>query len=150
MFGLTMTRNPETRNNQKAGKFIKTPKVLIVDDHEYNIMIVSTYLENFGYDYDVAYSGHEALDLVYRNSYRAILMDIQMPLMDGLETTRHIREIERKCEREHEPIIALTAHPLSGDRESCDKVGMDAYISKPFNPETLRYILESFITKEVA
>ena len=148
MFGLTMTRDPETKSNYKSGKFTKTPKVLIVDDHEYNIMIVSTYLENFGYEYDIAISGHEALDLVYRHSYMAILMDIQMPLMDGLETTRHIREIEHTCNREHQPIIALTAHPLSGDRESCDKVGMDGYISKPFNPETLRHILNSFTGKE--
>lgn len=145
MFGLSLSRNTatKTKNNFKFDKVAnRKPRVLLVDDNEFNIMIAGTYLENFGLEYDVAKSGHEALERIRHMQYMAILMDIQMPVMDGMETSLHIREYEAITGRERQPIIALTAHPLSGDREACEASGMDDYISKPFNPTHLKEVID--------
>ncbi len=110
------------------------PKVLLVDDYAPNALVVATYLEKFGYDYDVADNGVEAVTLARRNRYIACLMDVQMHDMDGIEATMAIRDFERQERRPHLPIIGVTAHALSGDRERCLDAGMDEYVAKPFNP----------------
>lgn len=113
------------------------PKVLLVDDYAPNALVVATYLEKFGYDYDVADNGVEAVTLARRNRYIACLMDVQMHDMDGIEATMAIRDFERQERRPHLPIIGVTAHALSGDRERCLDAGMDEYVAKPFNPTEL-------------
>lgn len=152
MFGLTLNRRSATKTKQEKpfGFLQKRTCVLLVDDNDFNLLIAGTYLENFGYDYDVAKSGPEALEKVRQHEYDAILMDIQMPVMDGLETTRHIRDFETQHRLPRQPIIALTSHPFSGDRESCEISGMDEYISKPFNPDYLKEVIERFMMKEDA
>ncbi|MGN6364924.1 response regulator [Asticcacaulis taihuensis] len=120
------------------------PKVLLVDDYAPNALVVATYLEKFGYDYDVADNGVEAVTLARRNRYIACLMDVQMHDMDGIEATMAIRDFERQERRPHLPIIGVTAHALSGDRERCLDAGMDEYVAKPFNPIELETRLAAF------
>jgi len=89
-------------------------------------------LEKRGHSVTLAASGREALTCVERESFDVILMDVQMPDMDGLETTQCIRERERSS-GEYTPIIALTAHTMKGDRERCLAAGMDAFVNKPID-----------------
>jgi CheY-like chemotaxis protein len=122
------------------------PRVLLVDDYAPNVLVVATYLEKFGYDYDIADNGIEAVSLAKANRYVACLMDVQMQDMDGIEATMAIRDFEAQERQPHLPIIGVTAHALSGDRERCLDAGMDAYVAKPFNPSDLETRLAAFIT----
>ncbi|MFO1243394.1 MAG: ATP-binding protein [Rickettsiales bacterium] len=118
-------------------------RVLLVEDYKPNVMVAQSLLEELGYLIDVAVSGKEALAVLgsNRESYTAVLMDIQMPDMDGLEATYFIREEEKQKNLPRLPIIAMTAHALLGDKERCLDAGMDDYISKPFQPEELEQAL---------
>lgn len=107
----------------------KALHILLVEDDYVNQTVISRILENRGYKLDVANNGIEALSLHEQNDYDAILMDIQMPEMDGIEATQFIRE--REGDLKHTPVIALTAYALEGDRERFLSKGMDDYISKP-------------------
>jgi signal transduction histidine kinase/ActR/RegA family two-component response regulator len=122
--------------------------ILLVEDYEPNILVATNLLDNFGYHYEVARNGQEAIDMFTRGKYSLLLLDVQMPFMDGYETTRHIRKFE-KAKGSRVPIIAITAHALKGDREKCMAVGMDDYISKPFNPHQLQAILIKHLTINV-
>lgn len=122
------------------------PRVLLVDDYAPNVLVVATYLEKFGYDYDIANNGIEAVSLAKANRYVACLMDVQMQDMDGIEATMAIRDFETQEHQPHLPIIGVTAHALSGDRERCLDAGMDAYVAKPFNPSDLETRLAALIT----
>ncbi len=115
--------------------------ILLVEDYEPNILVATTMLKNFGYNYQVAHNGQEAINLFAINQYSLLLLDVQMPLMDGYETTRRIRKSERDKHSVRTPIIAMTAHALKGDREKCLAVGMDDYMPKPFNPHQLQAML---------
>ena len=116
--------------------------VLLVEDHEANVLVATTLLKEFGYQIAVAGNGLEALERARTESFAAVLMDIQMPGMDGLEATRLIREHERAAHRAPVPIIGMTAHARGSDREQCRDAGMNAYLPKPFKPEDLRRVLE--------
>ncbi|MEI6730935.1 MAG: response regulator, partial [Pseudomonadota bacterium] len=109
-----------------------------------NVLVAGTLLENLGYRYEVASDGKKALKKMEYRNFDIILMDIQMPEMDGLEATRLIRKNEKKNNLPRVPIIAMTAHALADDREKCLKAGMDEYISKPFNFNDLKNKLEHF------
>ncbi len=119
------------------------PCVLIVEDYAPNIMVLSLMLEELGYDTVSAMSGTEAIDIIKAagGPHYAILMDVQMQGMDGLETTRWIRDLEAAKEATgrgyRNTIIGVTAHALAGDRERCLQAGMDEYISKPVLPDIL-------------
>ncbi|MFP5469521.1 MAG: CheR family methyltransferase, partial [Alphaproteobacteria bacterium] len=110
--------------------------VLLVEDYQPNVMVATYMLESMGYNCDVASNGKEALVglRANRGKYAAVLMDVQMPVMDGLEATRLIREEEKQKGLTRMHIIAMTAYALQGDRERCMSAGMDDYISKPFQP----------------
>jgi len=125
---------------------IETPELLLMDgcillaeDYKPNVMVATYMLEALGYSFDIAINGKEALEKIRTNKgkYLAVLMDIQMPDMDGFEVTKIIREEEKANGLPHLPIIAMTAHALQGDRELCLKSGMDEYISKPFESREL-------------
>jgi PAS domain S-box-containing protein len=118
------------------------PHVLLVEDYEPNILVATTFLEDFGYYVDVANNGMEAFEAVQKRDYVAVLMDVQMHGMNGLDATRRIREWEEAENRTRMRIIGMTAHALAGDRERCLAVGMDDYIPKPFRPEELRRKIE--------
>jgi len=109
--------------------------VLVVEDNPINQTIASMILQKHGWEVITAEHGQQALDLLEGTTVDAILMDVQMPVMDGLTATAQIRE--REGHRRHTPIIAMTAHAMVGDRERCLDAGMDDYVSKPVTPETL-------------
>lgn len=115
---------------------LKNANVLLVEDNLINQKIVLLSLKPVVGNIDVANNGKEALDLFVNKKYDIILMDIQMPIMDGLTATRKIRELEVSTHT-HVPIIAITANALAGDREMCLAAGMNEYLSKPFQIETL-------------
>ncbi len=120
----------------EPGKEMKDTIVLLAEDNPINQKIVRLSLKSYVKQIDVAQNGKEALDLYGKTKYDFILMDIQMPVMDGIIVTRKIREIESTTHT-HTPIIAITANAMLGDRETCLSAGMDDYISKPFQIETL-------------
>ncbi len=121
--------------------------ILLVEDYAPNVLVASMFLELFGYTYDLAVNGHEALEKIRKHTYAAVLMDVQMHGMNGLEATRLTREYEAEHNLPHLPIIGITAHALAGDRERCLDSGMDDYIAKPFVPEILRDKLAKATTK---
>lgn len=115
-------------------------RILIAEDNPTNQKLALKVLGKLGYKPDVAKHGKEVLDIVSHKNYDLILMDVQMPLMDGLEASRMIR----LCLSAQPVIIAMTANTLQGDREECMRAGMDDYISKPINLEELVNLLEKW------
>jgi signal transduction histidine kinase/CheY-like chemotaxis protein len=113
-------------------------KILLVEDYRPNAIVAETLLEEFGYEYDTAADGNEALRKYMENQYDAILMDVQMPGMDGLQATRAIREYERERGGPPIRIIGLTAHASTRDKDKCLNAGMDDYLAKPFEGKQLK------------
>lgn len=103
---------------------------LVAEDNPINQTLVLKMLAIAGHSSELASTGQEAVELAFRHSFDIILMDVQMPVMDGLEATATIRELERGTDS-HVPILAMTAHAMPGDRERCLRAGMDGYLSKP-------------------
>ncbi len=118
----------------------KKVMILLAEDHQPNILVATTLLEYMGFDYDIAHNGKEVLAKLSegKNFYDIILMDAQMPILDGYTTTRLLREDERKNNTKRLPIIGVTAHVMANDVQRCFDVGMDDYIAKPFDPAELR------------
>ena len=110
--------------------------VLLAEDGPVNQLLVKRLLEKAGHTVTVVDTGAQAVEAVARTHYDVVLMDIQMPGMDGFEATASIRAREVNG-RHRVPVIALTAHAMEGDRERCLAAGMDGYISKPIRPEVL-------------
>jgi PAS domain S-box-containing protein len=118
-------------------------RVLLIEDDAVNQIAGRRMLEKLGYEAHVASNGEEALGILARESFDAALMDVQMPVLDGIETTRLIRRIEERAGGPRLPIVAITAFALKGDRERCLQAGMDAYLTKPVEIQTLKQILEA-------
>jgi len=123
--------------------------ILLVEDYKANVLVATALLEEFGYEYSVANNGQEALNMVKDSNYDLILMDVQMPGIDGFEATHFIREGEKESGA-HVPIIGMTAHALAGDRERCLAIGMDDYIAKPFHPDEFKAKLEKHLSARAA
>ena len=121
------------------------PLILVAEDDQANIELVSDYLQLEGYRVVVARDGGEAIERTREVRPDLILMDVQMPQMDGLEATRHIRS---QAESVDIPIIALTAQAMHGDREACLAAGADDYISKPFSLSALVEAIERQLKRE--
>lgn len=111
-------------------------RLLLVEDNKINQLVAGKFLQKFGYQYDIAENGAEALERMETQAYDAILMDCQMPVLDGFETTKRIRLLEQSSQR-HVPIIGLTANALEGDREKCLACGMDDFTTKPIKIDEL-------------
>jgi CheY-like chemotaxis protein/HPt (histidine-containing phosphotransfer) domain-containing protein len=111
-------------------------RLLLAEDNPINQKVAVTVLQKAGYSVDAVDNGLDAFDKVKTNQYSAVLMDVQMPVMDGFEATQQIREWEQE-RGIHIPIIAMTAHAMQGDRERCLEAGMDDYITKPLQPKVL-------------
>ena len=122
---------------------VASMRVLVAEDNVVNQRLAVRLLEKRGHQVTLAGDGVEALDALERGSFDAVLMDLQMPHMGGLEATAEIRRREQETGR-HLPIIAMTAHAMKGDREQCLVAGMDAYVAKPIQTEELFQTLESF------
>lgn len=112
-------------------------RVLLVEDNPVNQMVARTLLEQQGHAVVCAADGREGLERWAEGEIDLILMDVQMPVLDGLSATRELRERERESGRPRTPVIAMTANAMSGDREACMAAGMDDYIAKPFRRDQL-------------
>ena len=126
---------------------LKDSNVLLVEDNAVNQKIILLSLKNNVRNIDVANNGKEALDKFGKSKYNLILMDIQMPIMNGIIATKKIRELELSTNTQT-PIIAITANALSGDREACIASGMNDYISKPFQAEVLIQKMRILLEKD--
>jgi len=125
-------------------------RILVVEDNRVNQKVALQYLKNAGFKADLANNGREALDAVLAAPYDVVFMDVQMPVMDGLQATRAIREAQAS-DRWPQPvkprIIAMTANARASDREACLSAGMDDYISKPLTPSAMHIILDKYFQK---
>lgn len=120
-----------------------TPRrVLIAEDGLINQRVASEFLEHRGHQVIVVSDGQQALEILERESFDLVLMDVQMPVLDGLSATAALRERERDS-GQHLPVVAMTANAMKGDRERCMDAGMDDYVSKPIEPAELYRVVES-------
>ncbi|MCP3942353.1 MAG: response regulator [Desulfobacteraceae bacterium] len=122
-------------------------RVLVVDDDEMNRAVASTMLRKIGASVVVAENGRQAIEVIEKNQFDIVLMDGQMPVMDGLEATREIRKREKEKNQDPIHIIALTAHAMEGDKEKFIGAGMDDYITKPVKQEVLFGKISNYIGK---
>jgi CheY-like chemotaxis protein/HPt (histidine-containing phosphotransfer) domain-containing protein len=131
-----ITRHTLTENRRSQAR------ILLAEDNPINQKLAVTILQKAGYSVDVVDSGEHALEALRQSRYSLVLMDVQMPGMDGLETTRRYREQEPPDF--HLPIVAMTAHVMKGDRELCLNSGMDDYLGKPLEPDELVDVIEKW------
>lgn len=131
-----------TANNQPLASPITLAPILVAEDSPSLQLVIRSLLKKLGYNAHIVSNGKEALQAAGSGNYSAILMDWQMPLMDGIEATKEIRALEQG--QKHIPIIALTAHAMDGYRQECLSVGMDDYLSKPFTAEQLHNVLSKW------
>jgi two-component system sensor histidine kinase/response regulator len=117
--------------------------VLVVDDSEVNQLVAEGLLTHLGYETEVAEDGRQAIEVFGQRPFDAILMDVQMPVMDGYEATQEIRRLEAGGRRT--PIIAMTATVTDGERERCLAAGMDDYLSKPIQKDAVLAMMDRWV-----
>ena len=115
-------------------------KLLVVEDNLLNQKLISLHLKRGGFVIDFAENGEEAIEKIKKNNYDLVLMDLMMPVMDGLEASLRIREMEKNTGL-HLKIVGLTANTFDADRDKCLEHGMDEYMSKPFEVEEFDRII---------
>ncbi len=142
---LTLESIPPVSENRN----LRTPvKILLAEDNAFNQKFISYFLLKAGYKLNMVFNGKEVLNALERDKFDLILMDVQMPEMDGIETTKAIRKAEQDSadplsnSSRRIPIIALTAYVMKGDRERLLEAGMDDYIPKPVNMDNLLLVIE--------
>ena len=149
---ISMTMQNDTPDKSQSGLITRhtlrehrhSLRLLLAEDHPVNRKLAARILEKMGHSVAMAKTGKEALSAAQAGSFHLIFMDVQMPEMDGLEATRKIREGEKHTGN-RVPIVALTAHALNGDMEKCLEAGMDAFISKPIDPEKIYQVIENLV-----
>ncbi|HCN37294.1 MAG: response regulator [Ignavibacteria bacterium] len=119
-------------------------KILVAEDNYINQKLINKLLINKGYDVTIVDDGQKVLDELEKDKYHLILMDIQMPVMDGYQSTKIIRAKEI-TNGTYIPIIAVTAFAMESDKQKCFEIGMDDYISKPFNKDDFYKIIEKHL-----
>lgn len=134
---------PDEESNTKFQNVLEDKQILLVEDNDINQLVAKDILERVGIKVSIANNGEEAIKYVHANKFDAVLMDVQMPVMDGYKATEILRKTYSSLEL---PVIAMTANALKGDREKSIEYGMNDYISKPIDPE----ILFATLTKWVA
>ena len=125
-------------------------RILLAEDNITNQQVAVGILKKLGLRADAVANGAEAVKALETIPYDLVLMDVQMPEMDGLEATRHIRNPQSAVRNHQIPIIAMTAHAMQGDREKCLEAGMNDYVSKPISPQALAEVLDKWLPKEPA
>jgi two-component system, sensor histidine kinase and response regulator len=152
-YALGYRKKPERRVRGKSEDMItfggaqqlNPLKILVVEDNLLNQKMISTYLSRQGHNIDLRSNGVEAIEAAKENKYDLIFMDVQMPVMDGLEASTKIRELEG--DTRHVPIIAMTAYALQGDSQRCLEAGMDDYVSKPLDTRRLIQVMYRWTKK---
>jgi CheY-like chemotaxis protein len=119
---------------------VRSLRVLLAEDNPVNQLLAQRMLEKAGHEVVTARDGREAIAAWQREAFDVILMDVQMPVLNGFEAVADIRAVESGTSR-HQFIVAMTAHSLKGDRERCLEAGMDSYLSKPIDTATLNSVL---------
>ncbi|MCD4720230.1 MAG: response regulator, partial [Desulfobacula sp.] len=122
-------------------------KILLAEDNEINQMVALATLSKLGYIADPVYNGKQAVQALEKTRYDIVLMDCQMPQMDGYQATKQIRNPQSRVIDHKVPVIALTAHATKGDGDKCLKAGMDDYMTKPFQPSLLADMLKKWLPK---
>jgi two-component system sensor histidine kinase/response regulator len=130
--------------NTTVNRQVRNELILVVEDNQINQQVAQLYLDELGFPCRIVSNGKEALEATKEGQYALILMDCQMPEMDGLTATEILRERERLAGC-HVPVIALTASAMQGDKEKCIAAGMDDYLSKPIDPTQLRNMLDKWL-----
>jgi CheY-like chemotaxis protein len=120
-------------------------RVLLVEDHPINQMLATKLIELAGHHVTLAQNGQEGLDAVMQQSFDLMFIDMQMPVMGGLEATRRIRAFERAQGRPRTPIVAMTANAMAADQLACLEAGMDDFLSKPFKAVDLQQRLNQVV-----
>lgn len=145
-----ITRMMYEQSHQQATEIKRYPnmRILAVEDVKVNLMLITKVLERHGLRVDTAANGQEALEMVKQFHYDLILMDCQMPEMDGFEATQAIRKWEKKHRKPHTVIVALTADAMIGDREKCLSCGMDDYLNKPLKFQDVADTLDKWLEEE--
>ena len=136
---LQAEATPPATNNYQPDDF----DILLVEDNLVNQKLASALVKKIGFEVDVANNGEEALKMMELKNYDLVLMDCQMPIKDGYDTTRELRVIEKN--KRHTPVVAMTANAMKGDDQLCFAAGMDDYISKPIDQDILRTKIEHYV-----
>ncbi len=129
------------------GNSARSLDILLAEDHPVNQKLAMRLLEKRGHHVATASNGREALSALEKRSYDLVLMDVQMPEMDGLEATMRLREKEN-VSGHHQVVVAMTAEVINGDRERCMAAGLDGYLSKPIRPQELDQVLEGYLARK--
>lgn len=145
---LFLNRVEDDTKIEIAHEFNKNANILIVEDNESNQYLMSVIMKKLGLKYSFANDGLEAIVMFKDNKYDLILMDENMPNMNGIEATQNILKIEKESNLVHTPIISLTANAIKGDREKFLEAGMDEYLSKPISIDDLTLMLKHFLPVE--
>src|ERR1019366_10455756 len=132
--------SPKRAGQARSGAGAGPLSILLAEDNRVNQLLMVRLLEGRGHQVTVAGDGRVALEAAERRGFDVILMDVQMPEMDGLEATRMLRERGVRA-----PIIAMTAHAMQGDRDKCLSAGMNAYVSKPIQPDEVFEAIEDAV-----
>jgi signal transduction histidine kinase/DNA-binding response OmpR family regulator len=145
----TESRNAtgDPREGREMAANTPRPAILLVEDNLVNQEVAREYLEEFGCEIQVAENGKQAVDAVETGSFDLVFMDCLMPVMDGFQASKLIRERERRGDITPLPIVALTANAFASDREKCLAAGMSDYLSKPFDPADIEVILRKWIPR---
>ena len=143
-----LSNKKEVMESTKAYHFDNL-SVLVAEDNTINQKLIINILSKMGIDVDIANNGQEALDKRKENTYDIIFMDIEMPIMGGIEATAKIMSYERNSQVEHTPIIALTANALTGDKAKYIGVGMNGYLAKPINLNELRKLFKEYFEDRI-
>lgn len=139
-FSLECVVIPSNKQNQISPLTMENKKVLLVEDNQTNVLVLSHFLKKWGIAFEVAHNGLEALSFYKKQPFKLILMDMQMPEMDGFEATEEIRKSNSNI-----PIIALTASATSQEKQRAELAGVNDYITKPFDPQHLHGVIQKYM-----
>jgi len=147
MLGKTVLQDTlhDVMVENKAEATIENAKILVAEDNPINLKLLETILRQHDFTVTAVENGQKAVDAYLKESFDLVLMDIDMPVMDGLTANRLIKEIDKRDNRGFTPVIALTAHALIGDRERIIRAGLDAHLAKPIDKNFLLQTIDRYL-----